>query len=95
MGKIAELSNGSRKVEVEGKVVQKEQPREVSTKFGRKKVCNAIIEDDSGSIMLVLWGDEIDNINEGDTVKIENGYVSEWKDTLQLSVGQYGKMTVL
>ncbi|MBI2173343.1 MAG: DNA-binding protein [Candidatus Aenigmarchaeota archaeon] len=95
MGKISELVNGSKKVDIEGKVVQKEEARDVNTKFGRNRVCNAIVEDDSGSIMLVLWGDEIDKVKEGDTIKIENGYVNEWKDTLQLSVGKFGKLTVL
>ncbi len=95
MGKISELVNGSKKVDIEAKVVQKEEARDVNTKFGRNRVCNAIVEDDSGSIMLVLWGDEIDKVKEGDTIKIENGYVNEWKDTLQLSVGKFGKMTIL
>jgi replication factor A1 len=95
MGKISELSSGSRKVDIEAKVVQKEAVREVNTKFGRNRVCNVIIEDDSGSIAMTLWGDEIDKVNEGDMIKVENGYVSEWQGTLQLSVGKYGKMTVL
>jgi len=95
MGKISELAADSRKVEIQGKIVQKEESREVSTKFGRKKVCNAVIEDESGSIMLVLWEADVDKINEGDTVKVENGYVNEWKGTLQLNIGQYGKLTVV
>ena len=95
MGKISELVNGSKKVDIEAKVVQKEEARDVNTKFGRNRVCNAIVEDDSGSIMLVLWGEEIDKVKEGDTVKIENGYVNEWKDTLQLSIGKFGKLTIL
>ena len=95
MGKIAELTAGGKKVEIEGKVVQKEEAREVVTKFGRKKGCNTVIEDDSGSIMLVLWEGDVDRVNEGDTVKVENGYVNEWKGTLQLNIGQFGKLTVL
>lgn len=92
---IAELSNGSSKVNITAKVVEKGKTREVNTRFGQNQVSEATIEDASGSIILVLWGDEILKINEGDSIKIENGYVKEWNGTLQLSVGKFGKLTVL
>lgn len=93
--KISDLKEGSGKVNIEAKVVEKEATREITTRFGRTKVANAVIEDDSGTIVLVLWGEQADNVNEGDTVKIENGYVKDWNNSLQLSVGKYGKLTVL
>ncbi|MBS3051481.1 MAG: DNA-binding protein [Candidatus Aenigmarchaeota archaeon] len=93
--KISELKDGTGKADIEAKVVEKEATREVNTKFGRSKVANAVIEDDSGTIALTLWGDDADKVKEGDTLKIENGFVKEWNGTLQLSVGKYGKMTVL
>lgn len=92
---IAELRNGSSKVNITAKVVEKGNSREVNTRFGRNEVAEATIEDASGSIVLVLWGDEIMKVNEGDTVKIENGYVKEWNGTLQLSVGKFGKLTIV
>ena len=93
--KISELKDGTGKVNIEAKVIEKEATREVNTKFGRSKVANAVIEDDSGTIALTLWGDDADKVKEGDSLKIENGFVKEWNGTLQLSVGKYGKMTVL
>ncbi|KHO48167.1 MAG: nucleic acid binding OB-fold tRNA/helicase-type [archaeon GW2011_AR5] len=93
--KISELKDGTGKVDIEAKVIEKEATREVNTKFGRSKVANAVIEDDSGTIALTLWGDDADKVKEGDSLKIENGFVKEWNGTLQLSVGKYGKMTVL
>ena len=92
---IAELKNGSSRVNITGKVVEKGKSRQVNTRFGSNEVADAIIEDASGTITLVLWGEEIMKINEGDNVKIENGYVKEWNGTLQLSVGRFGKITVL
>lgn len=92
---IAELRSGSSKVDITAKVVEKGKTREVNTRFGRNQVAEATIEDASGSIMLVLWGDEILKINEGDNIKIENGYVKEWNGTLQLSIGKFGKLTIL
>ncbi len=92
--KINELSPGSGSVELDAEVVSIDSTREIN-KYGRMlKVSNATIKDDSGSITLVLWNDDIDRIKEGDKVKIENGYVNEWQGTPQLTLGRYGKMTV-
>jgi replication factor A1 len=93
--KIKELKNGSRKVSIEAKITSLDDPREVNTRNGPTKVTNAVIEDDTGNIILVLWGDEIDKVREGDVVKIENGFVSEWNNELQLSAGKYGKLSVV
>ncbi len=93
--KVSDLKDGAGKVDVEVKVIEKDEAREINTKFGRTKVSNTVVEDDSGTIVLVLWGDDADKVKEGDTIKIENGYVKEWNGTLQLNVGKYGKMTVL
>jgi replication factor A1 len=93
--KINEIKDGTTKINITGKVVEKESTREVTTRFGHTKVANAVIEDDSGTITLVLWGDEVEKIKEGDNVKVENGYVKEWNGALQLSVGKFGKLTVV
>jgi replication factor A1 len=94
--KISDLKDGASRVNVTGKIVEKEAPREINTRDGRQtRVANLVLEDESGTIVLTLWGDEIDKVSQGDTVKIENGYIKEWKGSLQLSVGKYGKMTVV
>ena len=93
--KISEIDADSRKVELEATVTEKSEAREVNTKYGKTKVSNATIEDDSGSITLVLWGDDCERINDGDKIRIENGFVREWNGTMQLSVGKYGKLLVV
>ncbi len=91
---ISELSPGTGSVNIEAEVVSVEEPREIN-KYGRKlKVANVSIKDDSGTITLVLWNDEIDKVKEGDKIKIENGYVNEWQGNPQLTLGKFGKMTV-
>ena len=92
---ISELRPGTGSVNIEAQVVSIEPTREID-KYGRKlRVANASIKDDSGSITLVLWNDQIDTIKEGDKIKIENGYVNEWQNKPQLTLGKFGKMTVL
>ena len=96
MVKISEVRAGSGNVSVEGEVVAKEEPRDVVSKFGKRlRVCNATLQDDSGQITLSLWNDDIDKVNVGDKISIENGWISEFKQQPQLSAGKYGKITVL
>ena len=93
--KISELRPGTGSVNLEVEVESIEPAREIN-KYGRKlRVANANIKDDSGSITLVLWNEQIDKVTAGSKIKIENGYVNEWQGKAQLTLGKFGKMTVL
>lgn len=95
MNKIAELQPRQGNVEVEGKITDKSGVREFQ-KFGEPgRVCNATLQDDSGTITLTLWNDQVDEVKEGDKVHIENGYVSEWQGERQLGTGKFGKLSVV
>lgn len=93
--KISELKPGTGNATIEiAEVTAIEEPRDVLTRFGKKtRVANATIKDDSGEITLSLWGDDISRIAIGDKIKIENGWVSEFRGNPQLSAGKYGKIT--
>ena len=93
--KISEISMNSKNITIEAVVTEKEEPRDINTRYGATRIANVKIEDETGNIKLVLWGDETDKVKEGDKIRIENGFVKEWDGTLQLSVGKYGKLTVL
>ncbi|OYT49004.1 DNA-binding protein [Candidatus Bathyarchaeota archaeon ex4484_231] len=95
--KISELRDGLRRVDVEGKVLDISDPREVRSRYTGEtfRVAEATIEDDTGTIKLVLWNEQIDKVNVNDTVKIENGYIKSFRGEIQLNVGRYGKLTVL
>lgn len=93
--KISELKAGTGSVMVEAEVVSKDSEREVN-KYGRKlRVANVTIKDDSGSMTLVLWNEQIDQVKAGDKIKIENGYVNEWQGATQLTLGKFGKLSVI
>lgn len=91
---ISEVNANMNDVTVEGTVIEVEEPRTVNTRFGPKQVATATIEDKSGRINLSLWEDQIEKVKNAKKVKIENGYVTEWNDQLQLNVGRRGKLTV-
>jgi replication factor A1 len=93
---IRELADGMKRVSVEGKVVEKGDTREVKSRYKDEtyRIADAVIADESGSIKLTLWNEQIEQVNVGDNVKIENGYVTSFKGEVQLNVGKFGKMTV-
>ncbi len=85
-----------RRVTVEAKVVEKGEPRQVRSRYKDETymVADAVIADETGSIKLTLWNEQIDQVNVDNTVKIENGYVTSFKGEIQLNVGRYGTLTV-
>ena len=94
--KISELKAGASNVTVTAKVTQKDEPREVVTKYGKRlSVANITLQDDSGSIAMSLWGDTINEVDVGDTVEVSNGYVNEFRGAPQLSTGKFGKIKVV
>lgn len=94
--KISELKAGASNVDIEATVVEKQEAREVITKYGKRvNVANATLKDDSGSITISLWDKDIDTIAVGDKVKVTNGFVREFRGTPQLSTGKYGKLEVV
>jgi replication factor A1 len=91
--KIGELKSGLRNVSVTGKVESVGEPRTVNLKAGgTNTVADARISDETGSIKLSLWGDDINKIQPGDTVSIENGYINTFKDEDSINVGKFGSL---
>ncbi|MEM0465567.1 MAG: OB-fold nucleic acid binding domain-containing protein [Candidatus Pacearchaeota archaeon] len=92
MTSIGDLKSGQGNVNVEGFIRELGEVR-IINKYGRElKLCNAILEDDSGNIKLTLWNDDAVRFKEGDKIKIINGYVGEFKGELQLTSGRLGRM---
>lgn len=80
-------------INLEGTVVDKGDPRTVNKKAGGTiDVCDAYLEDDAGKIKLTLWGDDIPKFNNGDRVKITNGYTTEFKGEVSVGRGKFGNI---
>jgi replication factor A1 len=92
--KVGELSPQSKAVNVTAKVVSKTEVRDIP--MGRDgsahKVCDALVGDETGVVYLTLWDDNIGKVNEGDTIRVENGYVTLFKGNIRLNIGKYGKL---
>jgi replication factor A1 len=93
---ISELKAGMRNVSITGKIDSVGEPRTVNLKAGgTNTVADAIISDESGSIKLSLWGEEINNVQPGDRVSLENGYINTFRGENSLNVGKFGKLKKL
>jgi replication factor A1 len=92
--KVGDLTPQSRAVNVTAKVVSKTEIREIP--MGRDgsphKVSDALVGDETGVVYLTLWDDNIEKVNEGDTIRVENGYVTLFKGNIRLNIGKYGKL---
>jgi replication factor A1 len=56
------------------------------------KVSDALVGDETGVVYLTLWDDNIEKVNDGDSIRIENGYVTLFKGNIRLNIGKYGKL---
>lgn len=91
--KINELRLGMNNINLTAKIVDVSEPRNVRTKMGyQTRVATATIEDDTGKIPLTLWGKQIDEIGEGDTIEIKDGFITEFRGELQLNVPRKGQI---
>ena len=86
--KINQLHAGMRGINVKGKIESVKEPRTA-------QVADAILSDESVSIKLSLWNDQINIVTEGDEVSIENGYTQSFRGENSLNIGRYGKLVKL
>ncbi|MCS7136989.1 MAG: hypothetical protein NZ941_01310 [Candidatus Caldarchaeum sp.] len=92
--KIGSLTPRSRGVNLVAKVVEKPEPRVVSSQYDQSehRLTEALIADETGAITLVLWDDNIDLVNEGDSVKVVNGFIKLFRGKMQLNLGKFGRI---
>jgi replication factor A1 len=90
---IGDLRVGMKKVNVKAKVLEIAKPTLVFTRFGNyASVANALIADETGTIKLCLWNEQIDSVSIGDTVQIENASTSAFRGERQLRIGRKGTL---
>jgi len=93
--KINELKLGIGNVSIEGKVIDISETRDVQTKYGKRSVADALIEDETGQITLSLWQDQINRVSIGDKVNISGAFITQFRDELRLSIPRSGKIEVI
>jgi replication factor A1 len=94
--KVGELTPQSRAVNVLAKVVSKSEIRSIAA--GRDgqahRVCDALVGDETGSVYLTLWDDNIEKVSEGNTINVKNGYINLFRGNMRLNIGRYGTLEI-
>jgi replication factor A1 len=88
---IRDLRTGMNHVSLKAKVLEIPAPKRVVTRFGNyANITNALIADETGTIKLCLWNEQINSISTGDTIQIENARTCKFRGERQLSIGRKG-----
>jgi len=91
---IKDLRIGMRQVSLKAKVLEIPKPSLVYTRYGDcVSVANALIADETGTIRLCLWNEQIGSISRGDTIQIENARTSSFRGQRQLNIGRKGLLS--
>ena len=94
--KIKELFSGARNIDLTGKILKKYEVREFKTERAEGKVTRVMLGDETGSVMIVIWDtntiDSLTKYDEGQVVKIANGYVRENNGFKEVHLGKDSKI---
>ena len=94
--KVETLTPNSRGVNTIVKVVSKGEVRSVTGRdYSVRRVADALVGDETGSLYMTLWDDKIDAMNDGTTLQITNGYINLFRGNMRLNIGKYGSYEVL
>jgi len=90
--KVGQLGLDSRNVNVTVKVVSVSEPREVISRTDNvpHRVADVLVGDETGTVILTLWDENIAQINVGDVIVVNNGYVKTFKGSIRLNIGRFG-----
>ena len=90
--KVGELRTYSRRVNLVAKIMERGEEREVFSRSdgSSHRVAEALIGDETASVLLTLWDDDIDRFEAGDVIQISNGYANIFRGSLRLNIGRYG-----
>ena len=92
--KIKDLTPQSKRVDVLAKCLDVSEPKDIPGRFGNtRRVAEATLADETGSIIMSLWDEQIGTITKEDTLAVKNGYVSLVRGHMRLNVGKYGGLS--
>jgi replication factor A1 len=89
---INELKPRMKNLTVTFKVVELGEAREVTSRRDgeQHRVLDAVVGDATGTVVMPLWNERIEEIELGKTYKLDNGYTGLFRSNLRLNIGRYG-----
>lgn len=82
-------------IELVATVVRVSRPEKVKTRFGDAERAVAQVRDETGTISLKLWREQVRLVRAGDTVKLEGAFAVEFGGELELNVGSRGRIITI
>ena len=94
--KIGDLKVGMKKVSLKAEVLEISKSEIVYTRYGTTAcISNALIRDETGSMKMSLWNQQINTVHKGDVIDVKNGTVAWFSGERQLRLGRSGSLSVI
>lgn len=92
--KVESLKPSFRNVNLVVRIVNIGSSRSLFSRRSRRQhtLADAFVGDETGSVVMTLWDDQIGKFKAGDVVEIKDGYTSLYKGSLRLNVGRTGSI---
>lgn len=92
---ISELEPRMKSVNITFKVMDFGDERSVESRRDGQthRVLDAVVGDSTATVMMPLWNETIDLIEEGETYTLTNGYTGLFRGSLRLHLGKFGSIT--
>jgi len=90
---VSGLKPDLRNVSLRVKIVNIGTSRAVPSKRDTRQhlIAEALVGDETGSVVLTLWDDQIRMFEAGDVIEISGGYTTLFKGSLRLNIGRGGR----
>ncbi|MFW9992232.1 MAG: single-stranded DNA-binding protein [Candidatus Odinarchaeota archaeon] len=93
--KIEDVKPLEKHLNVVFKVIERGEIREITKRDSigeTNRVSDFTVADETGSIILTLWNEDIDSTETDTTYKLSNAFANVFRNSLRLSKGRYGSL---
>ncbi|MEM2129333.1 MAG: single-stranded DNA-binding protein [Candidatus Bathyarchaeia archaeon] len=92
--KIGSLKHDLQNLNLIVKILNIGSPRGVPSRSDQRQhwIAEAIVGDETGTVILTLWDEQIRLFKANDTIEIKGGYTTLFKGSLRLNVGKGGRI---
>ncbi|MFX0183258.1 MAG: single-stranded DNA-binding protein [Candidatus Hodarchaeota archaeon] len=92
--KIEDVQPLEKNLDVVFQVVEKKEGHEIYKRHSGEthRVCDFVVADDTGKIILTLWNEDIDSPEVDKSYKLENGFANIYRNSLRLTKGRHGSL---
>jgi len=92
---IKDLKAGMKRINLKAKVLEVPESKMIYTRYGTTAfVSNVLITDETGSVRMSLWNDQIEMVHKDDKISITNGKVGWYRGEPQIRIGRRGSVSV-